>query len=79
MTTEEFKRLGRVGRKSQPFRDLEKRGITEENYHLHLEEMSDQEISAMLDLTEGKSVMEEQRKAQPSLTDRRLAEILRDF
>ena len=55
------------------------RGITEDDYHLHLDEMTDEEITLMLNITEGYDYMESIRKAQPKMTDRTYAEILRDF
>jgi len=67
------------GRLMSPFRELNERGITRDNYHLHLDEMTDSEITAMLDWTEGKEYMDEMRKAYPQQTDRTYAEFNRDF
>ena len=67
------------GRLASPYRELSERGITRDNYHLHLGEMSDSEITAMLDLTEGKEYMDEIRETYPKQSDRTYAEFLRDF
>lgn len=57
---------------------LKFRGIVQENWLDHLDEMSDSEITLMLDLTEGKAYMDEDRKAYPKMSDRTRAEFLRD-
>ena len=57
---------------------LSQRGITKGNYHLHLNEMSDQEITIMLDITEGKANMDSIRRAYPKQTDRTYADFIRD-
>jgi hypothetical protein len=66
------------GKLARPFRELNERGITRDNYHLHLNEMEDSEITAMLDLTQGKEEMDRIRKAYPKQSDRTYAEFLRD-
>ena len=58
---------------------LKKRGITPENFPWELDQMTDQEITFMLDLTEGKGMMDDMRRAQPEQTDRQYAEFIRDF
>ena len=58
---------------------LNKRGITPDNFPWELDRMTDEEITFMLDLTEGKAIMDEMRKAQPEQTDRQYAEFIRDF
>lgn len=66
-------------REAEIIADLAARGIKKGNYHLHLNKMTDEEITVMLDLTEGKKLMDEHRKAQPTLSDRSYAETLRDW
>ena len=58
--------------------ELKQRGIKKGNFHLHLDEMTDEEITVMLDLTEGKAYMNEVRNAYPKQTDRTYAEFIRD-
>ena len=52
--------------------------INENNWLLRLSEMTDEEISAMLDKTEGKALMDEMRTSDPKHSDRSYAEWLRD-
>lgn len=56
---------------------IQQKGLTRENYLFHLDEMTDQEITYMLDLDEGKALMDERRAAMPNETDRSWAEFLR--
>ena len=58
---------------------LKKRGITQENWLQNLDNMSDSEITEMLNLRPFRKRLDEERKAQPSLTDRDRAECLRYF
>ena len=64
-----------------PFRELEQRGITLENWLDHLDEMTDEEITPMLNLAVKNRLphLEEERKASPDISDRRRAEIMRGF
>ena len=59
--------------------DLKKRGITQRNWLRHLDEMTDEEITYMLDHEPDATLIAEARKAQPSISDRTRAEFLRDF
>ena len=68
------------GRLKFPWKELEERGITQENWLDHLDEMSDPEITAMLDTEPGwKKRLDEERKAQPSISDRKRAEGMKYF
>ena len=58
---------------------LKERGILFNNYLSHLDEMKDEEITAMLNLEPRRKSLDEARKARPSLTDRMWAEGMRDF
>lgn len=55
------------------------KGLTQDNWLEHLDEMTDEEITYMLDREPDAKVIAEERKAQPSLSDRTRAEFLRDF
>ena len=66
-------------REKETLSRLKSRGITQDNFPWKLDEMSDPEITLMLDLTEGKAYMDEDRKAYPNESDRTRAEFLRDF
>ena len=67
------------GRLAQPFRDLEKRGITRENWLDNLDQMTDSEITVMLNLRPDKKILDESRKASPSISDRNRAEAMKYF
>ena len=70
----------RAQKASQTLRpSIRDRGITQENWLQHLDTMSDEEITYMLDREPGKARLDEERKANPSITDRIWAETLRDF
>ena len=43
LTTKDGRKV--PGRLASPYRELQERGITDENYHLHLDEMTDQELA----------------------------------
>ena len=58
---------------------LRARGITQENWLRHLDQMTDQEITVMLTREWGKARLEEDRKAYPHTTDRARAEYERDL
>lgn len=60
-------------------KSIQARGLNLDNYLEHLDEMTDEEISYMLDLDEGKALMDEARAAQPNLSDRKRAEFMRYF
>ena len=66
-------------REAEIVADLAARNITKKNFLWRLKKMTDEEITVMLDLTEGKGLMADQRKAQPTLSDREYAETLRDW
>ena len=68
-------------RLASPYKELSERGITKNNWLEHLDEMEDSEITAMLNIDSGVSRkrLDEERKAQPDLTDRMYAEGMRDF
>ena len=55
------------------------KGLTQDNWLEHLDEMTDEEITYMLDREPDAKVIAEERKARPSLSDRTRAEFLRDF
>ena len=59
--------------------DLKKRGITQRNWLRHLDEMTDEEITYMLDHEPNAAEIAEARKAQPNISDRTMAEFMRDF
>lgn len=58
-------------------KSIQARGLNLDNYLEHLDEMTDEEITYMLDLDEGKALMDERRAAMPNETDRSWAEFLR--
>lgn len=60
---------------------LKQKGITQENWLQNLDSLSDPEITALLNQNAGKwqKRLDEERVAQPSVTDRARAECLRDF
>ena len=58
---------------------LEKRGINLENWLRHLDEMTDREISYMLDQEIGTGRREEDRIVHPEASEREYAEFMRDF
>jgi hypothetical protein len=58
---------------------IQQKGLTLDNYLFRLDEMTDEEITYMLDLDEGKALMDEARAAQPNLSDRKRAEFMRYF
>lgn len=60
----------------KPFTD---RGINQDNWLQHLNELTDEEITFLLDREPGKERLDEERKADPSISDRTRAEYLRDF
>lgn len=55
------------------------KGLTMDNYLDHLDEMTDEEITYMLNQEPGRKRLDEERKADPSISDRTRAEFLRDF
>ena len=59
--------------------DLKKRGITQRYWLWHLDEMTDEEITYMLDHEPDAAEIAEERKAQPDISDRTRAELLRAF
>ena len=58
---------------------IKAKGLTPDNYLWHLDEMTDEEITYMLDQEPGKERLDEERKAQPEISDRTQAEFYRDF
>lgn len=71
----------RLGRMKSPFRELQERGITQENWLNHLDEMTDEEITPMLN-REVKGMLpslEAARKARPEITDRERAETMKRY
>ena len=58
---------------------IKAKGLTLDNYLWHLDEMTDEEITYMLDQEPGKEQLDEERKAQPNISDRTRAEFYRDF
>lgn len=58
---------------------IQAKGLTPDNYLQHLDEMTDEEITHMLNQEPGRKRLDEERKAWPSLSDRSRAEFLRDF
>ena len=58
---------------------IKNKGLTMDNYLQHLDEMTDEEITFMLNQEPGRERLDEERKARPSITDRSRAEFLRDF
>ena len=59
--------------------EMKAAGITKRTFIHHLDEMTEDEIALMLDLSEGKKYMESVRKACPEETARTYAEFERDF
>lgn len=55
------------------------KGLTMDNYLDHLDEMTDEEITYMLNQEPGRELLDAQRRADPSISDRTHAEFLRDF
>lgn len=53
--------------------------LTRDNWLNHLDEMTDEEITYMLDREPDAVRIEEERKAQPEISDRTTAEFMRDF
>ena len=58
---------------------LEERGINPDNWLQHIGEMTDREISYMLDQEPGTGRRNEERIVHPESSDRELAEFMRDF
>ena len=58
---------------------IKAKGLTLDNYLQHLDEMTDEEITFMLNQEPGRKRLDEERKARPDITDRSRAEFLRDF
>ena len=58
---------------------IELKGLTQDNWLDHLDAMTDEEITYMLDREPDAKRIAEERKAQPSLSDRTRAEFRRDF
>ncbi len=58
---------------------IKKKGLTLDNYLQRQDEMTDEEITYMLNQEPGRARLDEERKAWPSITDRSRAEFLRDF
>ena len=59
--------------------DLRKKEINERNWLRHLDEMTDSEITYMLEQQPGKDGLDRNRKDHPEIPDRIRAEFLRDF
>lgn len=57
---------------------LKSRGITQKNFPWKLDQMSDEEVTFMLDREPGKEQLDTMRK-DPVFSDRSWAEFLRDF
>lgn len=53
--------------------------LTRDNWLNHLDEMTDEEITYMLDREPDAVRIAEERKAQPEISDRTTAEFMRDF
>ena len=53
--------------------------LTRDNWLNHLDEMTDEEITYMLDREPDSVRIAEERKAQPEISDRTTAEFMRDF
>lgn len=53
--------------------------LTRDNWLNHLDEMTDEEITYMLDTEPDAVRIAEERKAQPEISDRTTAEFMRDF
>lgn len=53
--------------------------LTQDNWLNHLDEMTDEEITYMLDREPDAVRIAEERKAQPEISDRTTAEFMRDF
>ena len=53
--------------------------ITQQNWLQHLDSLSDEQITDYLNRTQNKEVLDEERQADPSISDRTRAEYLRDF
>lgn len=53
--------------------------LTRDNWLNHLDEMTDEEITYMLDMEPDAVRIAEERKAQPEISDRTTAEFMRDF
>ena len=60
-------------------KSIKAKGLNLDNYLQHLDEMTDEKITYMLDQEPGKVRLDEERKARPEITDRSRAEFLRDF
>ena len=67
------------GRLTSPYRELKERGITQENWLDSLDQMSDEEVSAMLKIDPRSGKWEDFLRSSPSTTPRKLAEGIRDF
>ena len=53
--------------------------LTRDNWLNHLDEMTDEEITYVLDREPDAVRIAEERKAQPEISDRTTAEFMRDF
>ena len=53
--------------------------LTRDNWLNHLDEMTDEEITYMLDRDPDAVRIAEERNAQPEISDRTTAEFMRDF
>lgn len=58
---------------------IKAKNLTMDNYLDHLGEMTDEEITYMLNQEPGRKRLDEERRARPDITDRTRAEFLRDF
>ena len=58
---------------------LQRKGVTQENWLQHLDELTDEEITSLLDREPNRGQLDEEREARPDISDRTRAEFLRDF
>lgn len=58
---------------------IKSKRLTRDNWLNHLDEMTDEEITYMLDREPDAVRIAEERKAQPEISDRTTAEFMRDF
>ena len=67
------------GRLEPPYWELAQRGITQNNWLDNLDNMTDEEVYAMLKSDPRGGKWEDFLRASPSMTPRKLAEGIRDF
>jgi hypothetical protein len=60
-------------------KSIQTRGLNLDNYLERLDEMTDEEITYMLNQEPGREKLDEERAACPEISDRTRAEYLRDF